>query len=300
MRTQQRSKIVEGRRSIREERGQTLVLFALALIAVIGIIALAVDGGYAYVQRRRMQYAADAAALAGARAMLTTHSLREVDRAVRRYARRNGASTYSWSHRGTSRIQVQVSTTFPTFFASVVGLSSMTARARSEAEASGVSAVRNALPIGIRVFPFRFNQTYTFYRRHHGFGPGPEFDWLDWNGGSRSVHELAYYICNPRRSGLQRIHRWVWNVPGVYPSAYLRYCLNRRLGQVIIVPLYNMTTGHGVMTRHYIIGFAAFYFEGYRLWGPISYIRGRFIRRVVSGTGGGPDYGLITVRLGEN
>ncbi len=281
-----------------QEDGQTLAIFALSLVVLLGVIALAVDGGNVYVQRRRMQYAADAAALAGARARLHARSLRDVDRAVREYALNNGASSYAWTFRG-SRIEVRVSTTFPTFFASVVGLASLSARARAEAEASGVSATRNVLPIGIRVFPLRFNRSYVFYQRHW-FWRGHQFDWLDWNGGSRSVNELALYICEPWRSGIQRIHRWVWNVPRVHPSAYLRYCLNRRLGQTFIVPLYNMSTGHGMSVRHYIVGFAVFRLEGYQLMGPRSNIRGRFMRRVVPGEGGGPDFGAITVRLGEN
>lgn len=48
------------------ERGQTLVLFVFALAALMGFVALTVDVGLAYVARRDMQNAADAASLAGA------------------------------------------------------------------------------------------------------------------------------------------------------------------------------------------------------------------------------------------
>lgn len=50
------------------ERGQTLVLIALALIAIFGFAALAIDGGRLYSERRRAQNAADAAAYAAASA----------------------------------------------------------------------------------------------------------------------------------------------------------------------------------------------------------------------------------------
>jgi len=50
-------------------RGQTLVLVALALVVLFGMAALALDGGNVYLQRRQMQTAADAAALAAARAL---------------------------------------------------------------------------------------------------------------------------------------------------------------------------------------------------------------------------------------
>lgn len=49
------------------ERGQAIVIMAFALIALLAFAALAIDGGNAYVERRRSQNGADAGALAGAR-----------------------------------------------------------------------------------------------------------------------------------------------------------------------------------------------------------------------------------------
>lgn len=49
------------------ERGQAIVILALVMIVLLAFAALAIDGGNAYVERRRSQNAADAAALAGAR-----------------------------------------------------------------------------------------------------------------------------------------------------------------------------------------------------------------------------------------
>src|SRR4026207_1681823 len=53
------------------ERGQVLVLFAGGLLALLVIAALAFDVGMMLVERRDEQGAADAAALAGARYVLT-------------------------------------------------------------------------------------------------------------------------------------------------------------------------------------------------------------------------------------
>lgn len=50
----------------RMERGQVLVLIVLALVALFGFAALAVDIGRLYAERRRIQSAADAAALSAA------------------------------------------------------------------------------------------------------------------------------------------------------------------------------------------------------------------------------------------
>lgn len=52
----------------KSERGQAIVLIAIALVAIFGFAALAVDGGRSYSEKRRAQNAADSAAYAAARA----------------------------------------------------------------------------------------------------------------------------------------------------------------------------------------------------------------------------------------
>lgn len=69
------------------QRGQVLVLFTLALIAMIAMVGLVIDGGAAYAQRRGQQNAADLAALAGADAF---YNGANVDAAARAAATTNG------------------------------------------------------------------------------------------------------------------------------------------------------------------------------------------------------------------
>ena len=51
---------------LRAQKGQAIVLVALILVALFGFLGLAVDGGRGYLDRRGMQGAVDAAALAAA------------------------------------------------------------------------------------------------------------------------------------------------------------------------------------------------------------------------------------------
>ena len=53
----------------RGERGATLVFFAAIVTGLLAISGLVVDGGFLYAERRQQQNAADAAAMAGARAL---------------------------------------------------------------------------------------------------------------------------------------------------------------------------------------------------------------------------------------
>ena len=54
------------RRRRRDERGAIMVLFAIATPVLIGMVAIAIDLGYGFVQTRRAQNAADFAAFAAA------------------------------------------------------------------------------------------------------------------------------------------------------------------------------------------------------------------------------------------
>ncbi len=62
-------------RIINSERGQAIVLIAFAIIGLVGITALAIDGGNAFADRRKAQSAADNAAMAGALASVSNQNV---------------------------------------------------------------------------------------------------------------------------------------------------------------------------------------------------------------------------------
>src|ERR1700737_5294392 len=55
---------------VRKQSGQAVVLVAVAVLALTALLALALDGGGIYLDRRQMQNAADSAALAGAELLM--------------------------------------------------------------------------------------------------------------------------------------------------------------------------------------------------------------------------------------
>lgn len=115
------------------ERGQVLVLFAGGLVALLLIAALAFDVGMVLLERRDEQNAADAAALAGARFVLTSET--DAETAARRIARLNGFDDADPSevvnvfipavhgrYAGLPGfIEVQIENTRPSIFAGVIG-----------------------------------------------------------------------------------------------------------------------------------------------------------------------------------
>ena len=77
---------------LHSDSGQALIWFALSLVVLLGIAALAVDVGRLYGERRRMQNAADAAALAGAHELCQGRADADAIEAAIDYAiARNGA-----------------------------------------------------------------------------------------------------------------------------------------------------------------------------------------------------------------
>jgi hypothetical protein len=115
------------------ERGQVLVLFAGGLLALLLIAALAFDVGAMLVERRDQQDAADAAALAGARYVLTDEP--KAKAVARDIAIKNGfddadpnevVNVYIPPLHGRyvglpGFIEVQIGATRPSIFAGVIG-----------------------------------------------------------------------------------------------------------------------------------------------------------------------------------
>jgi Flp pilus assembly protein TadG len=114
------------------ERGQTLIIVALALVGLVGIAALVIDGGNAFQDKQKAQNAADAAALASAHARITGGDLVAAAMAS---AAENGYSNdgvtniislYSppkdGPHAGDIEyIQVKIKSHVNTYFARVIG-----------------------------------------------------------------------------------------------------------------------------------------------------------------------------------
>jgi len=81
------------RESGSEQSGQVLVLFALTLVALLAALAVILDGGRVYAERRATQNAADAAAMAGATKLVKSNpagSLSAVLAAACEAANKNG------------------------------------------------------------------------------------------------------------------------------------------------------------------------------------------------------------------
>ncbi|MBI1747803.1 MAG: VWA domain-containing protein [Acidobacteria bacterium] len=85
---------------LQKQRGQTLVLFAGALAALIGVVGLAIDSGRAYIVSAQLSKAVDAAVLAGAKTAGTQEQIKGVvDRTFRINFPKDYLGTQGWPTR---------------------------------------------------------------------------------------------------------------------------------------------------------------------------------------------------------
>lgn len=96
------------RRFAGKPRAQVIMLITVALVVVIGMAALAVDVGDLWTTRRRMQSAADAAAMAGVDAISVGETGSSIADAARDASAQNGFTNGSTTTTSTSPVSVAV------------------------------------------------------------------------------------------------------------------------------------------------------------------------------------------------
>lgn len=133
------------------ESGQTLVMVALALIALLGFLALAIDVGVLYAWRRNMQNAADAAALAGAREICLGNSEAAAAAAIQEYAlNENRALTVTYEING-GLVHVTTGVDVNLFFARALGVNNSGVTAEATAECGPAEGGCATWPIALAI-----------------------------------------------------------------------------------------------------------------------------------------------------
>lgn len=78
--------------SFKQQSGQSILIIAFALVALVALLALVVDAGNAYVQRRQIQNAMDSGAQAGALALAQGKNGGQINTEINRYVSANGVN----------------------------------------------------------------------------------------------------------------------------------------------------------------------------------------------------------------
>jgi Flp pilus assembly protein TadG len=290
-----------------QQRGASLVYFALILPMLLSMAGLAIDGSNLYAQYWRMQMAADSAALAGARVIALGQSSAQVANKVQSLALTNQATGVTWSYAaGNTGVVVTTTRTISTYFAGMMGFETLSVRATSGAHLATVASTDNLLPMTIMCDDmsndpdagFTYGATYTFWNNDMT-QPG-NFGWVDWTGPPVSDSELAANIANPGNSGVWHVGDWVPAGPGVKAGAPVKAAVDKWLNKAVTIPLYSAVSGTGSSTQYKVCTFAEFILTGYDFSGSNKWVKGAFVRtlaRAGSVGGSAPDFGVQSIRL---
>jgi Flp pilus assembly protein TadG len=146
----------------RRERGQILVIFVIAIVAIFGMVGLVLDGGSAFAQRRAEQNVSDLASMAGAMAHLnttgnSTAKAAAADAAARAIATSNGytdgvaATTVGVAVADNgfyATVRVDITRPHRNNFAAIMGMPTWPVSVTATAESSGnPNAAYGAMPL---------------------------------------------------------------------------------------------------------------------------------------------------------
>lgn len=193
-----RSALPASRPPVRHRRGNTLVFTALCGISVMGFSTLVVDAGFLYGEKARMQRAADAAALAGAR-QLPQETIAESE--AFRLAEENtyedgvggvvvdGTRNPDGLHPGW--YEVEITRPVNLFFAPILGVENSTVRATATA------SFTSPLPLNINgggIYGTNGIQNLSVFGPYAQYSYGDAFSpqWLD-NGAENPLHNPNGY-----------------------------------------------------------------------------------------------------------
>jgi len=254
----------------RHERGQTLIIIAVALVGLLALAGLAIDGGNLFMKRRRAQNAADAGALAGTRlislAMMTCDAIdtagldAKIARVVNEYAEENGISDtnavlgdevndnivayYVNSSEtrlatvgegtvpmSTSGVEVELQDQHRTYFLVVVGIRNIPSRA----QAMAMAGVVRELPAGSNLIPVAVPEVVLDAVERETGNP-------DWEMHDNGDGEFCFYSEVEKReicpvdpgSPMNAVRGWL-NLNHIFNSAYLSggHSYNRTYEQTV-------------------------------------------------------------------
>jgi hypothetical protein len=216
-----------------EDKGQSAVLVAIAMLVLVIFAAITVDISSAYLGRRTAQNAADGAALAAARQLAYQYNTEDFDDSLikielNNFGELNGAKdtggvpgdainssvigAYLDKHEnviavigagsvpaGAQGVEATVYITTPSFFGGVMGESDYPVQAQAAVMLNLACGGSCVVPIATHYYPFTTTVTTTVpcYNIWNGVDPG-NFGWLNWSwqGVICEANPLAEETCS--------------------------------------------------------------------------------------------------------
>jgi Flp pilus assembly protein TadG len=309
MKTNQTSGAIMKR--INDEQGAVTIIIAVTLGALLVVAALAIDAGMLYQERRQLQTAVDAAALAGA------HELAEgrpgtVDSVARDYVTKNISTpgiAVTVAYPTATQVRVSATATRDLFFARSFGSKRASLSASATAGFGPAVSTTNLVPF---IVPSSDVPTHIGGSNNFSFVLGED---RPTSGGGQGGF---FWLCDyePHGGGTPKLADWIVNgypgevsigsvANGTGVKAALKSAMAERIAKDpnVVIPVYDTTAGAGANGEYHVVGFAEFVITGFKFTGNPKTISGYFTngRLVVSAgssaSSSAADYGVRTVWL---
>ncbi|MGP4079832.1 pilus assembly protein TadG-related protein [Pseudalkalibacillus sp. R45] len=134
---------------LREEAGSTIVLTGLAMLALIAIMGLVIDGGSLFMTKSHLQKVANAAALSGAQELTVNES--EVRNVVNKVLTKHAEldSLEDMKIELEDKVGVDLIKEVPLYFSSLFGKESVPVKVHAAAEIGPIGEAVGVAPLGI-------------------------------------------------------------------------------------------------------------------------------------------------------
>jgi len=290
----------------RNESGQVLVILALFMLSLVAILALVLDGGSIYLQRRHMQNAADAGAMAGTRTLALGGTAAAAQATASQYAiAYNGADSANVAV-NSPNVTVTACENVAMTFARVLGLDSTVVCATATARFAAISEVVGLAPIAIKEFEYNYTTTYTIWDDvaerdpATGYISGSYRGWLN----LRCIYPMDCPVAGAQdlkdwmHSGYPakvKLNQWIRGDGGV-KAAVIQQAY---VGQELRIPVYDhVETKYENKAYYHVLTFAVFKVSEVIATGSPKGIRGKFIKFFSPGPPNGThDGGWTTLDL---
>lgn len=304
---------------LKNDKGSSAIIFMMTATLFIGMLAFVTDAGMIYLEKSRLQNAADAIALAaiqdyskGEAAMVTQ---------AYHYAELNNISPNDLEIEisdSSKKITVVTNKNVQMFFARIFNITDTGVQAKASARVGTIVATDGIRPFAIEEQTFEFGKTYTLKK---GAGEAYSGNYgalaLGGTGATNYRNNLKYGYHGELEIGdLVRIGEDMETEPGnMSGPTYdgIRYIishdtcashdlskLEKDCARLIIIPVIDSFDVNGRSTVK-IMGFANFFIEETTYDGGKTEVKGKFIRTLGQGEIGetAGDFGMLGVKLVE-
>jgi hypothetical protein len=300
--------------SLRNERGQAVVLMVLFVGVMLALGAAVLDVGAWYRADRKLQATADASALAGAQGLPDSQS--EAMSLALSYSDKNDGGvdssgvSFSTTVVAGDTISVHAQKPMPGFFSKVFGIASVNVGADAKARTGVMSSAKWAAPVAVdeqheklqcKPTPC-FNEATTL--DFEKVGPGAfRLMNIDGSYGGTGPPDIGRWI----NEGLDAYMPlgWYYSDPGIKPnSSHIKGALEARDEDELLFPVYRQTREQGAGFEYEVVGWVGFHITDYEIQGvKNARIKGWFTKIIWEGiqseTSGDPDFGARAVTLLE-